>query len=196
MTTKIRIDLSSGVIEVEGSEEFVLSVYNDHKSKLIDLPAYAPPTTHATPIPERQGSGTRKAPPPKAKGTTDKAGASKANLKKPAIIKSLDLTKGSGGRLRDFYDQFEVKTNFERNLIFLYFLQYKMGIEHGITQDHVFTCYRDIPGIKVPTALRQSLLDTESDRHWIDVADSDNLKITVHGLNYLEHDMLRKKPKQ
>lgn len=29
---------------------------------------------------------------------------------------------------------------------------------------HVYTCYRNIPGLKVPKALRQSLLDTESSK--------------------------------
>jgi hypothetical protein len=78
-----------------------------------------------------------------------------------------------------------------RNLVFLYFLQHNMGIE-AITQDHVFTCYRDIPGIKVPVAMRQSLIETDQKRNWIDVADPDDLKVTVHGVNHLEHDMPKK----
>ena len=32
--TKIRIDLSQGVIEAEGSEQFVLSIYSDFKEKI------------------------------------------------------------------------------------------------------------------------------------------------------------------
>ena len=32
--TKIRIDLSQGIIEAEGSEKFVLSIYSDFKEKI------------------------------------------------------------------------------------------------------------------------------------------------------------------
>lgn len=195
MTTKIKIDLANGLLEVEGSEEFVRSVYDDYKDKLASEPGgrETPPPLPLTQNAERSNGGTRKAPKKHAQPAAPQGAAPKTNLKQASSIKTLDLTKGPGGRLRDFYDQFEVKTNLERNLIFIYFLQHKMGIEQGITQNHVFTCYRDIPGIKVPGALRQSLLDTDKDRDWIDAANADNLKVHVHGLNHLEHDMPRKK---
>ncbi|OOG37114.1 hypothetical protein [Rhodanobacter sp. C05] len=194
MTTKIKIDLANGLLEVEGSEEFVRSVYDDYKEKLASEPIVrqTPPPAFA-PDAERHNDRTRKAPKKRVQPTAPQGAASKKKLKQPSTIKTLDLSKGAGGRLRDFYDQFDVKSNFERNLIFLYFLQHKMEIKQGITQDHVFTCYRDIPGIKVPGALRQSLLDTEQDKDWIDATDADNLKVNVHGLNYLEHDMPKKK---
>lgn len=196
MTTKIKIDLANGLIEVEGSEEFVRSVYDDYKEKLASEPIVRSPPPPPPPLiqgAERDNGGMRKPTKKRVQPTTSQGAAPKKKLKQPSTIKTLDLSKGPGGRLRDFYDQFEVKSNFERNLIFLYFLQHKMGIEDGITQDYVFTCYRDIPGIKVPGALRQSLLDTEQDKDWIDAADPDNLKVNVHGLNYLEHDMPKKK---
>ena len=34
MTTKIRIDLSQGIVEAEGSETFVQRIYNDFKESL------------------------------------------------------------------------------------------------------------------------------------------------------------------
>jgi hypothetical protein len=198
MATKIKIDLAHGLVEVEGSEEFVRAVYADFKDKLSSEPIVhqLPPPPRAPP---RQAEGENAASRPKSSSTSRKRSQSSAassvapkkKLKEPSTVKTLDLSNSPAGRLRDFYDKFDVKTNYERNLIFIYFLQQKMEIEQ-ITQDHVYTCYRNIPGIKVPGAFRQSLLDTESSKDWIDAADADNLKITVHGLNYLEHDMPKK----
>lgn len=193
MTTKIKIDLANGLVEVEGSEEFARVVYDDFKGKFSAEPvALRPPS----PAPDAKVLHSNSESRPKAKKRVQQVSAQTATPKKrlqqPTSIKTLDLSNGAGGRLRDFYDQFEIKTNFERNLVFLYFLQQKMGIEDGITQDHIFTCYRDIPGIKVPGALRQSLLDTDQDKGWIDASDPWNLKVNVHGLNYLEHDLPKK----
>jgi hypothetical protein len=99
--------------------------------------------------------------------------------------------QGKVERLKDFYAKFEPKTNMERNLIFVYYLKQKLELE-TVTTDHVFTCYRDISGIKAPEALRQSLIDTASRRGWLDTEDSDDIQITIPGVNYLEHDMAKK----
>lgn len=196
MITKIKIDLTNGLVEVEGSEEFVRSVYDDFKEKLASEPVAERP---AVPLPANQGArepngarsksatSRKRSPPAASPGTSPKK-----PLGEPKVIKTLDLSGGPAGRLRDFYDLYEVESNFERNLIFLYFLQHKMGVE-GITQDHIFTCYRDIPGIKAPVAMRQGLLDTDNRKNWIDASNPEDLKVSVHGVNHLEHDM-KKKP--
>ena len=36
MTTKLKIDLSEGILEVEGSESFVKAIYNDFKAHFVD----------------------------------------------------------------------------------------------------------------------------------------------------------------
>lgn len=197
MHAKIRIDLTAGLVEAEGSEEFVRGVYEDFKKRPIQEPLERQPpplSPHQrersnTPRAKSAGVSKKRAQAAAVAGTVP---SKKKSLDEPKVIKTLDLSGGPAGRLRDFYEQYEVTSNFERNLIFLYFMQHKMGIE-GITQDHVFTCYRDIPGIKSPVALRQGLLDTDNRKNWIDASNPDALKVSVHGVNYLEHDMPRKK---
>ena len=106
-------------------------------------------------------------------------------------MKDLDLSpKGDTESLRDFYAHYLPKTNFEKNLIFVYWLQQIAGMS-GITEDHVFTCYRSIPGIKAPVALYQSLIDTSNRRGWLNTTSTDDIKVTVPGMNYLEHDLPR-----
>ncbi len=127
---------------------------------------------------------------PKKKG---KKGAKGAKI--PKFSKDLDLSGGKKGQsLRDFFSQFVTSSNFERNLVFVYYLKQVAGIE-PITIDHIFTCYRNIKGLKLPGNLEQSLLDTRLHKGWFDTSSLDDIKLTVPGINYLEHDMKKAEAK-
>jgi hypothetical protein len=99
------------------------------------------------------------------------------------------LNQGALGRLKDFHAKFVVKTNYEQNLVFTYFLKDGLGLEE-IDEDHLFTCYRTL-GIKIPKALRQSVLDTASTRGWVDTDITGMIRLTTVGRNYIEHDLAR-----
>jgi hypothetical protein len=55
--------------------------------------------------------------------------------------------------------------------------------------DHFFTCYRNIPKLKVPEVLDQSLIDTKNRKGWMDTSSLDDVQLNMSGINYLEHDM-------
>jgi len=135
----------------------------------------------------------------KTSGTGSDAGKKKIKKKSkqgkkggttvPKISKDLDLSGGKKGEsLRDFFSKYKPSSNLERNLVFVYYLKQVAGIEH-ITIDHVFTCYRNIKSLKVPGSLKQSLIDTNILKGWFDTSSLDDIKLTVPGINYLEHDM-------
>ncbi|MCP4203439.1 MAG: hypothetical protein GY769_16095 [bacterium] len=178
--TRLRIDLAERAVEVEGTEEFVRMIYADYKELLTDVT-----------------STRRKSAPADQRRTVSKGADAQRSTKrsarkgsgKPALVQDLDLSaSGSRPRLRDFYSKYAPTTNFERNLIFAYWLQQLAKIE-AISVDHIFTCYRDIPGLKVPSALRQSLIDTAARKGWLDTASTDGIEVTIPGINYLEHDL-------
>jgi len=178
--TRVRIDLSQGVVEAEGSEDFVRSIYDDFKDRIQSGKNSA----------FRKKAPSDQSPIPPA-DTKKKARKPKTGRAGPSIVKDLDLSpKGDTESLRDFYAHYLPKTNFEKNLIFVYWLQQIAGMS-GITEDHVFTCYRSIPGIKAPVALYQSLIDTSNRRGWLNTTSTDDIKVTVPGMNYLEHDLPR-----
>ena len=103
-------------------------------------------------------------------------------------LKQILSKKNKEESLRDFYSRYAPSSNMERNLLFVYFLENTAKVK-PITIDHVFTCYRNIMGLKVPKSLEQSLTDTSGRKGWIDTSSQDDLKLTVPGLNHLEHDM-------
>ena len=195
-TSKLRIDLAQGVVEAEGTESFVLAVYNDFKEHMKSaapkISPPVPPAPGATPAPAHSpvSGATPKGKPAKATATN---GGSKPKPKSRdtlTLLKDLDLSKGKNGRLKDFYAKYETKTFYERNLVFAYFLQHEAEIS-GITENHIFTCYRDV-NAKLPGAFHQSLVDTDRRAGWIDSADVNNITVSIAGINHLEHDLAKK----
>ncbi len=134
-------------------------------------------------IPHKKG---KKVVPP----STPKVKKSKTSAQEmPEIVENLDLSGGKGKpSLRDFYAKYVPSTNMERNLIFCYYLKH-IKEEPAVTVNHVFTCYRNIPKLKVPNALSQSLRDTANDKKWINVASLEDIQVPIAGTNYIEHDM-------
>jgi hypothetical protein len=190
-SAKLKIDLTHGIIDVEGTEEFVLTVYKDFKEKLDRMQEREPIKQTHDHVPPKEHQVAITTGKQKASGTQPKA-KKKSSNQSPSLVKELDLSgNGKCERLKDFYNHYEAKTNFEKNLIFVYYLQEKLGLT-GISVDHVFSCYRDVPGIKSPEALRQSLVDTSNRRGWVDTSNTEDIKVTIGGVNYLEHDLPKK----
>lgn len=180
--TKIRIDLSQGIIEAEGEEKFVQSVYNDFKERL-----------NARRVAHNGEKGGKKKDSKRKKEVSEGVIQQKrqrvAEAYSPKLVTDLDLSGvKKGENLREFYAKYNAKTNMQRNLVFVYYLQHSLEIK-GINCDHIFTCYRDIPKLKVPTALYQSLIDTNINKGWLNTKSMDNIKVTIKGINYFEHDM-------
>ncbi len=181
-TTKIHIDLKLGVLEAEGSEVFVEKIYRDFKENIklgIDLSNEKVEKSSERKI--AKASTSKKINPKKTKVV--RTNAKKRGLD-ATLVKDLDL-KGDKTKpsLRDFYKKYEIKTNMERNLVFCRYLENELGIkEFGV--NHVFTCYRNILGIKIPGNIKQSLYDT-SIKGWININSIDNdISVPVMGTNY------------
>lgn len=188
--TKIRIDLANGVVEAEGSEKFVQAIYEDFKDRV-------QAGDHAEPDDTDTGAGKKAAKKVKKANSGKKAskkksatsGSGKATVK---MLNDLDLSGDKDKpKLRDYYAKFKPTKNYQRNLIFVYYLTEVLGMT-GVTMDHIYTCYRTVPGVKAPKsakALEQSLRDTTRDKAWLNIDDINNIKAGNPGLDYMEIDM-------
>jgi hypothetical protein len=187
---KLKIDLTQGIIEVEGSEQLVRDIYNDFKERLNQAPSRASVVENSSPKvdtppakPAAKAKKTPSASKPKTKSSTSNSGS---------LLKDLDLTS-SGGKdsLRDFYNKYETTSNLERNLVFVYYLKNTREIE-SITINHIFTCYRNIPELKAPGHLKQSVIDAASKKGWLDTSNMEDITVPISGINHLEHDLPKK----
>jgi hypothetical protein len=194
MTTKLIIDLSRGLIEVEGSEAFVEKIYQDFRAQISanDAPI-------AKQLPDQQkpiiAPSEPKTPPLKLKSPTAKIKKTTSSAS-GSFLKELDLSGPNGKTsLREYSSRFSFKTNMERNLIFSYYLQNELELEE-IGINHIFSCYRNIPGTKIPGNLKQSLYDTSS-KGWIAITSVDNgITVSTAGINHLEHDIPKSNDKE
>lgn len=123
-----------------------------------------------------------------------KKGKSKNTVKATfSLVNSLNLNPPNSKSLKEFFAEFQSKTFFEKNLLFLYYLE-KLLKTDSISINHIYTCYKNA-GEKVPGNLYQSLVDTKNYKGWIESKDINNLKITIAGENYVEHDFQKTEKK-
>lgn len=187
MTSKLKIDLSTGLLEVEGSEDLIKFIYGDFKDNLGTLPP-----VQTVKLSEIQTVSDTKVVPKKVtlKAAPTKNSSKSKSKKEPEFLKNLDLSVGSENEsLKDFYAKYDHKSNYERNLIFVYYIQHILH-EDKITLDHLFTCYRNV-GQKIPKALEQSMRDTSKEKGWVDIDDLENIKVPVAGMNHIVHDLAK-----
>jgi hypothetical protein len=89
--------------------------------------------------------------------------------------------------LKQFYVEKNPNSALERNAVFVYFLQQISKIPK-IATGHIYTCYKDL-GIKPPVRLRQSLADTASKKGWLDTGSMNDIKVTLKGEGFVEHEL-------
>ena len=217
MTTKLRIDLSEGVLEVEGSESFVKAIYNDFKAHFVEgevdemvlnpkkgrrakttakvakTSKSKPETTSPELAPKATVAASEPAiEPPKpapAKQTDEPTVVSQ----KPSytFLDNLDLSATDGQpSLVEFMDAKFPITNEERNLVFLHYLQNMLNVK-SITVDHVYTCYRAAK-IRAPLDIEGSLQSAINRRRWIKITKTGKLSVTSAGKRYVEKNLPKK----
>ncbi|RME69623.1 MAG: hypothetical protein D6784_18115 [Chloroflexi bacterium] len=190
MTTKLKIDLSLGILEVEGTEAFVRAIYNDFKVQFLGEEAV-----------ELDVAGRRRRRTARQAEEPSEAEAAPVEPAPPAepsktepthrYLEHLDLSAGPDRpSLVDFMDSKFPVTNDERNLVFVYYLQYLLK-EKSITPDHVYTCYREAK-IRAPIDMEKSLRLTAQQRRWVRVTKTGKVSVTPLGRRYLEHELPKK----
>jgi hypothetical protein len=212
MTTKLKIDLSLGLLEVEGSESFVKAIYNDFKAHFIgeesvgDL--FRPAISRRTRTTKATARISKSEPAVSAPEQTlpskvpiaepvvepqQRAVAKpkpKARSPKPSytFLEKLDLSASQDKpSLVEFMDAKFPVTNEERNLVFLHYLQHIRKIK-PITVDHIYTCYRVVK-IRVPISIEKSL---HMAAHWINISKTGRLSVTAVGKRYVEKQLPKK----
>ncbi len=204
MTTKLKIDLTQGILEIEGSESFVKIIYNDFKTHFAGIEVVddlkpprrtrkrktktAKPVPPAAPAPEPQAEPLPEPPAPEAE---EKAPPTPPPTPDYTIVKNLDLGAADDRpSLVEFMDAKFPLTNEERNIVFLYYLQHMLKLK-GITADHIFTCYRHAK-IRVPLNLENSLRITADQHNWIKTTKAGNMTLTAAGKQYVEKQLPKK----
>lgn len=216
MTTKLKIDLAQGILEVEGSETFVKAIYRDFKAQFLGEEKVEPEEPKpkrrrrsAKPQKTRPGSQSE-AKPKEAVTVSQPDGVEKPSEPEPAPVPAeppkpkkesagpaytfvTDLELGATAEhpaLVEFMDSKLPITNEERNLVFLYYLEHIIK-RKPIKIDDVYTCYQE-SHIRTPLNIEHSLKLTAKYQDWIEIADSGEMRVTRSGQKYVENQLPKK----
>lgn len=190
--TKLRIDLKNGFLEVEGEETFVKEIFGEYKDVLGHLIARQAETNQVpaleAPAEEQGGEALKVKKPKKASGAAKNTGVKETHT----ILGDINFKLPGKPSLKDFIaDKKPKEEGGELVTILVYYMQKILGIEN-LTADHVYTAYKEA-GVKVPTALNQSMKNIRSRQGWLDTSDMNNIRTTIKGDNLVEIDLPRAK---
>ena len=195
MTAKLHVNLSQGIIDVEGDPDLVRAIYYDFKDQLLDglkanggaMPASQPAFAET---PEQSSESvvkpkTKRRSPTKKKASTEDSDNG-ISADHPKLDKNIDTTA-----LPAFYAEYAPKNHSDKILMFLKFLMDKLNIDAPNT-DQVFTCYKAV-NEKFPQAFKQAFHTANTKYGYIDFKSATDIKIPIAGENHFAHG-LKKNP--
>lgn len=173
-TVKITLKIGDTTIEVEGPESYVDKKLQEPESfdnLITKIAGVAKPI-----LPQKQRKVTA---------------AKERKPRKPSklgyeIEKDLVLAKeGDKPSLKEFYSQKKPGSNYERNVVFCYYLLRVRELK-PIDINHVYTCYKEVN--QRVGSLDVSLSET-SKKGWLDTSDMNDIRLSIRGENFVEHDL-------
>jgi hypothetical protein len=123
------------------------------------------------------------------KGRAVGKGESKVSSGKsrPSIVKDLNLRPKDKKDFPTFVSEKKPDGNYEKCTVAVYYLKQELGMA-TVGVDHVFTCFKAV-NWRLPADLENTLALTSHRKGWLDTSNFDDIKITVHGENLVEHDL-------
>jgi hypothetical protein len=111
------------------------------------------------------------------------------NRKTPSysFVKDLNLRPDVPVTLRQFYADKKPADQQGKIIVVLYYLYRILGIQN-VTANHIYTGLKEVEE-RIPKNIAQALRNISNRKGWVDSSDSDSLKTTVPGDNFVEHDL-------
>lgn len=180
-TVRITLKIGETTIEVEGPESYVDKKLQEPESfdnLIMKIAGVAKPI-----LPQR-----------KRKATAAKEGKPRKPSKQGyEIVKDLVLAReGDKQPLKEFYSQKKPSSNYERNVVFCYYLLKIRGLK-PIGINHIYTCYKDVN--RRVGDLGVSLSET-SKKGWLDTSNMSDISLSIRGENFVEYDLPKVKKAQ
>jgi len=193
MSAKLHINISQGMIDVEGDPDFVREIYADFREHLLAAPGLPQLSTPLQDAPDAASAEVLQKSKARRRATTRKKAGPQGDVAgavvvadSPRLDKSLDTSK-----LPSYYQQFEAKNNPEKILVFLRFLIDQLGVNAPNT-DQVYTCYERADE-RIPKVFSQAFRDASGRKFgYIDYNSATDIRITTHGNNYFKFELKRK----
>jgi hypothetical protein len=107
-----------------------------------------------------------------------------------SMVKDLNLRPNGKKGLKEFCDEKAPQSHVEKCTVSVYYLCNDLSIS-AVNMDHIYTCYKQMRW-RLPSDLSNMLAQVGS-KGYLDVADRENITVTTHGDNLVEHDLPKKR---
>lgn len=104
-----------------------------------------------------------------------------------AFVNDLNLRPAGKTPLKDFFAVKKPSDQQEQLAVFLHYLKRTLDLA-PINVNHLYTCFREVEK-KVPKDINTVARNTATRKGWVDASDQKNLRITVQGENYVDHQL-------
>ena len=179
-TTKAKMNLKEGTVELEGSEAFVSKYLDTFAKELKTIPTVKTESKMVTAQPET---------------VTVEPQKRRRIGKTPRLVAAIPLDlkeEGDKPSLKDFYKGKAPSTDMERVTVFAYYLKKYLGIDK-IEAGHVVSCCKDVNS-RIPADIGQTFYNAQQHYAWVKVAENGKFaSVTVQGDNLVENDLPREK---
>jgi hypothetical protein len=125
-----------------------------------------------------------------AKSTKQKKKAAPSSSVALKLLGDLDLAPKGKQSIKEFFEAKQPKSDPQKYCAILYYLKNVLGIQK-VSLDHFYTAFKYLE-IKVPN-IYVGLRNTRIRNGWVDPTDSDDVKMTLNGENFIEHEIAKKK---
>lgn len=178
-TVRITLKIGETTIEIEGSESYVekkLQEPGSLDSLITKFAGIAKPV-----LPKKKEKPVVK----KEKKPRKLGRAVGYEIEKDLIL----TAEGDKPSLKEFYSEKNPLSNYERNVVFCYFLIKIKGVK-PIGVNHIYTCYKEVD--RRVGDLVVSLSETSS-KGWLDTSEMNDIRLSVRGENFVEYDLPKAK---
>tara|TARA_B100001971_G_C18078780_1_gene477117 strand:+ start:356 stop:901 length:546 start_codon:yes stop_codon:yes gene_type:complete len=172
-TTKAKINMNEGIIEVEGSEEFIIKLLDKYGKNFIKEPVIAKPS--------------KKKHEPEPSKPIKKETVIKNQIDQKPIPINL---KGDENipSLTGLYAEKSPQTHQEAVTFFTYYVTKYLGIQN-VQAGHIVSCYTEV-NAKKPIRIDRLFQEIKIFTGWLEIGNlPQTAKITISGENFVENDL-------
>ncbi|MCF1707404.1 hypothetical protein L0V05_01105 [Tabrizicola sp. J26] len=186
---RLVIDIRAGHLEVEGSEEFIRSIFEDFRTNIGGKLGETEDAASELPDDDRAIAPTSNRQRPKRRRSSSTAASNgsegkKSPLSNPEIDPTLKIDD-----LKSFFLQRKPTGNPQILLVIIAYLRDTLDM-YPATVNQIYTCYWALRSeIKIPAKFRQAIIDTVNKKKWLEWKSQETVAITNIGENALNHEI-------
>lgn len=177
LSNNLKTIFKKGYLSALNDDDIILT--DDGKHQAVEIITRTHSTTSSSTKPSKKAG----------KSTSNKESKKKSSPATQSfkLDRNLNLRPDNKQSLRDFSEQYNLKSANEKILIISYYLKEVLEMD-GININHIYTGFEEL-NFRVPKSLYQLVSDTKNKSGWLDFDNMEDIGLSIQGKNYIKHDI-------